>query len=78
MFRIIIYTFASHLTKGTLADRLGNGLQNRVGQFDSARYLHKVGKFFIELSHFILILIYPIGIEVNIPTKWEVFIIIVP
>ena len=48
--------------KGTLADRLGNGLQNRVGQFDSARYLHKVGKFFIELSRFILILIYPIGI----------------
>ena len=24
---------------GTLADRLGNGLQNRVVQFDSARYL---------------------------------------
>lgn len=24
---------------GTLADRLGNGLQNRVEQFDSARYL---------------------------------------
>ena len=62
MFRIIIYTFASHLTKGTLADRLGNGLQNRVGQFDSARYLNKTGKFFIELSRFILILIYPIGI----------------
>ena len=39
VFRIIIYTFASHLTKGTLADRLGNGLQNRVEQFDSARYL---------------------------------------
>ena len=25
---------------GTLAERLGNGLQNRVEQFDSARYLH--------------------------------------
>lgn len=25
--------------KGTLADRLGNGLQNRVEQFDSARCL---------------------------------------
>ena len=62
MFRIIIYTFASHLTKGTLADRLGNGLQNRVGQFDSARYLSKTGKFNKELSRFILILIYPIGI----------------
>ena len=29
--------------KGTLADRLGNGLQNRVGQFDSARYLNQNG-----------------------------------
>ena len=27
---------------GTLADRLGNGLQNRVEQFDSARYLSKL------------------------------------
>ena len=27
---------------GTLADRLGNGLQNRVEQFDSARYLIKM------------------------------------
>lgn len=26
---------------GTLAERLGNGLQNRVEQFDSARYLNK-------------------------------------
>ena len=26
---------------GTLAERLGNGLQNRVEQFDSARYLDK-------------------------------------
>ena len=26
---------------GTLADRLGNGLQNRVEQFDSARYLER-------------------------------------
>ncbi len=25
--------------QGTLAERLGNGLQNRVEQFDSARYL---------------------------------------
>ena len=29
----------SQLRNGTLADRLGNGLQNRVEQFDSARYL---------------------------------------
>ena len=27
------------MSNGTLADRLGNGLQNRVEQFDSARYL---------------------------------------
>lgn len=26
---------------GTLADRLGNGLQNRVERFDSARHLIK-------------------------------------
>lgn len=34
-------TFATAIRKrnGTLADRLGNGLQNRVEQFDSARYL---------------------------------------
>ena len=32
-------TFAPQKKNGTLADRLGNGLQNRVGQFDSARYL---------------------------------------
>lgn len=35
------YTFASEIKNGTLADRLGNGLQNRVEQFDSARYLYK-------------------------------------
>ena len=39
----ILYTiFAPHFCNGTLADRLGNGLQNRVEQFDSARYLQKV------------------------------------
>ena len=31
---------------GTLADRLGNGLQNRVEQFDSARYLPRRQNFF--------------------------------
>ena len=44
----IIHTFALAIKKqafGTLADRLGNGLQNRVEQFDSARYLsYKSGK----------------------------------
>lgn len=29
----------SQIRNGTLADRLGNGLQNRVEQFDSARHL---------------------------------------
>ena len=28
-----------HRNNGALADRLGNGLQNRVEQFDSARHL---------------------------------------
>lgn len=27
-------------TKGTLAERLGAGLQNRLQQFESARYLN--------------------------------------
>ncbi len=36
---IIYATFALTIAKGTLAERLGNGLQNRVEQFDSARYL---------------------------------------
>ena len=31
---------------GTLADRLGNGLQNRVEQFDSARYLTRRQNFY--------------------------------
>ena len=35
-----------HREKGTLADRLGNGLQNRVEQFDSARHLIKKESFF--------------------------------
>ena len=40
MVRLIICPiFATTKNNGTLADRLGNGLQNRVEQFDSARYL---------------------------------------
>ena len=35
----------SQSSNGTLADRLGNGLQNRVEQFDSARYLKKSEMF---------------------------------
>ena len=34
----------SQIRNGTLADRLGNGLQNRVEQFDSARYLTREGR----------------------------------
>lgn len=37
-----IPTFALEIENGTLADRLGNGLQNRVEQFDSARYLQEI------------------------------------
>ena len=54
-----IHTFATAIEKqtnsysnknkfGTLADRLGNGLQNRVEQFDSARYLLIKRKFHME------------------------------
>ena len=40
MVRLIICPiFVTTKHNGTLADRLGNGLQNRVEQFDSARYL---------------------------------------
>ena len=38
---------------GTLADRLGNGLQNRVEQFDSARHLGSPKE--IILSDFFII-----------------------
>ena len=52
------YLCTAKSEQGTLAERLGNGLQNRVEQFDSARYLNKnLGKvfskvfcFFIQLS----------------------------
>ena len=40
MISFFCCTFApANKQQGTLADRLGNGLQNRVEQFDSARYL---------------------------------------
>ena len=35
----MLYLCTRKQEQGTLADRLGNGLQNRVEQFDSARYL---------------------------------------
>jgi hypothetical protein len=34
-----VYLCTRLTANGTLADRLGNGLQNRAEQFDSARYL---------------------------------------
>ncbi len=34
------YLCTAKSEQGTLAERLGNGLQNRVEQFDSARYLN--------------------------------------
>ena len=37
---------------GTLADRLGNGLQNRVEQFDSARCLLKLGIIYPKFFYF--------------------------
>ena len=37
-------TFATANHKGTLAEWLGNGLQNRVRRFESARYLKRVVK----------------------------------
>ena len=43
----------SQIRNGTLADRLGNGLQNRVEQFDSARYLTKEGRIYLP-SFFVL------------------------
>ena len=39
-------TFAALKCCGTLAEWLGNGLQNRVQQFESARYLKKNPAFF--------------------------------
>ena len=44
-----------HRNNGALADRLGNGLQNRVEQFDSARHLinYNRKKIFLFSSYFI-------------------------
>ena len=41
------FTFALVKRNGTMAERLGNGLQNRGEQFDSAWYLNAIsGKSF--------------------------------
>ena len=47
-----------HRNNGALADRLGNGLQNRVEQFDSARYLQRKRNQIQDLIAFLLF-IYP-------------------
>lgn len=36
------FTFATVKQNGTMAERLGNGLQNRGEQFDSAWYLYTI------------------------------------
>ncbi len=38
-------TFATAKQNGTLTEWLGSGLQNRVQQFESARYLYKAEHF---------------------------------
>ena len=43
LYGIYVLPLHPQKQKGTLADRLGNGLQNRVEQFDSARYLKTTG-----------------------------------
>ena len=49
----ITFALANH--KGTLAEWLGNGLQNRVRRFESARYLKKsrytTALFFVIFIH---------------------------
>ena len=55
---------------GTLADRLGNGLQNRVEQFDSARYLFKSGipkgfRFFVIHSALPFLLVFVIYLSTS-------------
>ncbi len=43
--KIVFVPLQPQERNGTLADRLGNGLQNRLEQFDSARYLHTGREF---------------------------------
>lgn len=56
------YLCIAKTKNGTLADRLGNGLQNRVEQFDSARYLrirnhiNMIPYFFVEFIVLLIIL----------------------
>ena len=45
-----LYLCSAKNGNGTLAERLGNGLQNRVEQFDSARYLARREGFGAQAS----------------------------
>lgn len=56
LFILPLHTQKSN--NGTLADRLGNGLQNRVGQFDSARYLNKQKNHNLFMTESIVIFLY--------------------
>ena len=47
-------TFALANHKGTLAEWLGNGLQNRVRRFESARYLKELKDFSFSSIFFTL------------------------
>ena len=41
-FALAIQKWLLRLKNGVLTERLGNGLQNRVERFDSARHLEKI------------------------------------
>ena len=47
-------TFAARKKNGTLTEWLGGGLQNRIRQFESARYLN--GKTAIDNQSFVVFL----------------------
>ena len=66
------YTFASEIKNGTLADRLGNGLQNRVEQFDSARYLNKKSSHWFD-CFFLLFTCHSLLIENNVNKRRYIY-----
>ena len=63
-FALAIQKWLLRLKNGVLTERLGNGLQNRVERFDSARHLFKKRKF-IHLN-FLFFFYTPLASE---PTK---------
>lgn len=56
------YTISHQLENGVLTERLGNGLQNRVERFDSARHLTEGSSFENFLFYFPTLHITPKGI----------------